>query len=93
MYQIHVPRAAQTQRDGENGAMSVYHIKPKQQRDAESGFFEGFFLQFAHSHWREGVEYAADQAFLDFAFHVFGEHGAGDIESHGGQIQLSDFLL
>ena len=73
--------------------MSVNHIKPKQQRDAEAGFFEGFFLQFANSHRREGVEYASDQAFLDFAFHVFGEHGSGDIKSYGGQVQLSDFLF
>ena len=89
----HIPGAGKSQRDGEDGFVTVYHIHAEEQGNAQTGVFHCQLLHVAYLVHSFQVEKSADEPLLDFLGYVTAFGLPGSDFTGNGQVQLPYFLL
>ena len=92
--QLRFPTAGFGQRDGEDGAVAVDHIQPKDERNAQARLLDGDLLQAVDLIQALHAQVRADCAFVDpifveIALSIF-EHFRVRIFHKGGEIKAAD---
>ena len=87
-----VPRAGLSQRDGQDGAVAVYHVEPHQQGDAQTAPLHGHLLYGAYLVLARLVEDGAQVAVHHQRAHLGVHRTAGGDVARRLQVQLPNLL-
>ena len=87
-----IERRGLRERHGKDRAVTVDHVEPDQQRNAEPRFLDGDSLHVVNVLCADEVEQIAESAVADRVRGIAGDDGPGDRVRRGGHGELAQLL-